>query len=133
MTLPMPEGRGFCRTLALAETAGSGATLGDMDVSRPEHLAAFVWFSLRRFKSYVAAFPPQPANLKLLKPHLANALRLSSCYGLAPDRMARILAQRCLLRKLRLIPLPKGGGFTALFGKKLRPALKHRAMPSEAR
>jgi len=101
MTLPMPKGRGFCRTLALAERTGSGATLRDMDVSRPEHLAAFVWFSLRRFKSYVGNFSPQPSNLKLLKPHLANPLRLSPCYGLTPDRMPPILPSIHLLHKLR--------------------------------
>jgi len=110
MTLPMPEGRGFCRTLALTEPAGSGATLGDMDVSRPEHLAVFVWFSLRRFKSYVGNFSPQPLNLELLKPHLANALRLLPCYGLTPDRIHQILAQMSVLRKLRLLsPCLKAG------------------------
>jgi len=98
MTLPMPEGRGFCRTLALAERTGRGATLSDMDVSRPEPFAGFVWFSLRRSKSYRRDCPAQPLNLKLLKPHLANALRLSPCYGLTPDRMARILTQMRLLR-----------------------------------
>ena len=33
-----------------------------------------MWFSLRRFKSYMRDSPTQPPNLKLLEPHLANAL-----------------------------------------------------------
>ena len=117
MTLPMPEGRGFCRTLALAVRAGIGATLSDMDVSRPEPLTGFVWFSLgvSSLTWRTSHHSREPEVVKAASGKRIEAMILLRFYArsyttdFSPDELAAQAAP--------YISIAKARGFTALFGK----------------
>jgi len=108
MTLPMPNGRGFCRTLALAEHAGRGATIVDMDVSRPEPLTGFVWFSLgvSSLTWRTSHHSREPEVVKAASGKRIEAITLLwfSARPYATDANADALATQAAL----YIPMPEG-------------------------
>src|SRR5581483_4293702 len=70
MTLPTPEGGGFYHTLALADPAGSGATLTGTDVSHPVVARLRMWMAALWSR---ARLRPQPSQKVLYNMNLYNA------------------------------------------------------------
>src|SRR5581483_470584 len=70
MTLPTPKGGGFYHTLALADPAGSGATLTGTDVSHPVVARLRMWMAALWSR---ARLRPQPSQKVLYNMNLYNA------------------------------------------------------------